>query len=255
MTSHSSHSTITIVILTHRADPRFINTLSSASWADQIIILDHHTQTDWRSVKIPANTTIIDVPKVSDFSVVRNSVWKSIATDWVLFLDSDEVITKELRTEIRSAMKREAIVGVSIPRRDIFLNQALHYGEVGNIRSLRLCRAGLGDWKGKVHEVLHVTGDVTTLNTPILHYPHQSIAQFVEKVSWYARLRAEELSKTKQFSLWQAVLFPLGKLVLNLVVKQGLRDGYRGIIYALVMSIHSLAVRANRYELEQKDER
>ena len=45
----------------------------------------------------------------------------------------------------------------------------------------------------------------------------------------------------------------VAKFVSNYWLKAGFLDGWRGLIYAVVMSIHSLAVRVFIYEQQQKN--
>src|SRR5580658_2536423 len=54
-----------------------------------------------------------------------------MAYDWILLLDADEVLTIQLKEEIRTAIQNPAIDGYSILLRTWFLGRVLRHGDVG----------------------------------------------------------------------------------------------------------------------------
>lgn len=241
---------LSIIILTHRNDEIFFHSLKSAQWSNDVIIVDSSSQNNWNKLQREFHFSIVKSGTIENFSSVRNEAMKKAKNDWIFFLDSDEVIGKELKKEIQENLNLVRVNGLDVQRQDFFLQQALHHGEVGNIKLLRLTRKKSGQWQGKVHEKFILKNQkVGHLKSPLYHYPHQSIHSFVAKVNDYTTIRAKELNDQHiKFSSFEMILKPIAKFIWNYFFKFGFLDGWRGLIYASAMSLHSLTVRIKLYE-------
>lgn len=221
---------LSVIIITHRSDQRFNQAVSSVNFADEIII-KHETV-------------------ITDFSKLKNSYLKLAKHEWVLFLDSDEVVSPALAAEIKQAITSNHINGFYIRRVDYFFGQPLHYGEVGNVWILRLAKKESVKFVRPVHEFAQVDGLAQRLTKPIYHHAHLSISEFYQKIIYYAGLEAESrFQKGIKFSWLEMVIYPLAKFTWNYFIKWGCLDGIRGFIYAFMMSLHSFIVRVRLYEL------
>ncbi len=243
---------ISAVILTKNVENNIIRCLKSLEWCDEIIVID-----DFSTDKTP---DIIKkyFPKVKtyqnkmngDFSGQRNFGLEKAEGEWVLFVDGDEEVSDKLKNEIQNSINNN-ISGYFIKRTDYFLGRWLKFGETGDLFLLRLAHKNKGVWKGKVHEIWEVGGKVDKLKNPLLHYPHPTISEFLEKINLYSSGRAEELyksgDKTNYISI---ILYPLGKFIYNYFVKLGFLDGMPGLILAIIMCFHSFLVRSKLFLLE-----
>lgn len=240
---------LSIVILANRNDKRFINSLKSAQIAKQVIVIDNNSQNDWVELKKYYEFKIIDhLETVTNFSKVKNSSLNEVKTKWVLFLDSDEILSENADTEINNIIQSDLFDAISINRLDYFLKKPLQYGETGNIQLIRLFKTKKGKFVRKVHEVVEHTGSVGEANFQILHYSHNSIKDFINKVSFYALLDSKTRSHSATENTLQLCIFPIGKFIFNYIFKLGFLDGYRGLVYAVIMSLHSFFVRVFYYE-------
>ena len=193
----------------------------------------------------------------NNFSEQRNFGLSKAIYEWVLFLDADERITKDLREEINSVLiedkKSKRYNGFFIPRRDTIWGKQLNHGEAGSIKLLRLARKGFAHWQGIVHEEWIVDGNVSALDNYILHFPHQTISEFLKEINFYTSLRAEELFERKEKpSVINIILYPKAKFINNYFLKLGFLDGIEGFIFSIFMSFHSFLVRGKLWLLWQK---
>lgn len=220
-----------------------------------VIILgqaDHpHLKKAINSVKFANQVEVITSSKeIADFAQARNQALRQAQYDWVLFLDSDEELDQNSIPEIEKLIRQDLVSGATIIRQDIFYHQPLKHGEAGHIKLLRLGRKKSFSWQRPVHEIAQVEGRVEQSQIKLLHYAHTSFDDFISSVSRYARLEAQyRHDQGKKFKLAELLFFPPGKFVVNYVVKLGFLDGWRGLGYAFMMSLHSFAVRVNQYEL------
>lgn len=240
------------VIITHRHDERFVAAVQSLPRPKQIIIVNNHPEP---LPKLPKSLPIIIVnhtAPITDFAVVRNQILTEVKTKWVFFLDSDEQVSPTLAKRFPQLLKNENIQGYAIKRLDFFQQQPLHHGEVGHVFLLRLAQTRSLSFIRPVHEVGQVIGQTTKIIQPIYHYSHQNISSFLTKINLYSTLIANQSSVPPKIIIFmQASCYPVAKFYWNYIVKLGFLDGFPGLIYASLMSWHSLLVRVKQYERHQ----
>ncbi len=130
----------------------------------------------------------------------------------------------------------------------------MRYGETGSIKLLRLAKKDSGIWEGKVHERWKVKGKVWELKNPLLHCPHQTISEFLSEINFYSTIRTQELfDQGVKTSVWQIIIYPLGKFIQNYFFKRGFLDGIPGFVVATIMSFHSFLVRGKLWQLWEKN--
>ncbi len=240
---------LSIVIITNRIDEKFEAALQSAQFAKEIIVVDNTNQTDWEKLKKEYSTKILQYPeKITDFSKIRNFSLEFVQTPWVLFLDSDETLPVNSQDEIQKIIDQNIYDAVNIKRTDYFLDKPLQFGEAGNIWLTRLFKTNIGKFSRAVHEILEFEGKLGTANFVISHFSHNSIKEFLEKITSYAYMESKSRTYSNSENTFQMCLYPIGKFILNYFFRLGFLDGYRGLTYAVMMSLHSFFVRVFYYE-------
>lgn len=247
-------SNITAVILTKNEEKNIVDCLETLAWAKEVIVLDDFSTDRTAEIARLKGATILKRDLGKDFSKQRNYALSKCKTEWVLFVDADERVTRELKEEIDGAIKMSGFLGFYIKRRDILWGKALRYGETGNAKFLRLAKRESGKWAGTVHERWVVNGKIRTLNNFLLHYPHQSVSEILKEINFYTDIRAVELRNSSiNSSLFQIIFYPLGKFIVNYIFKLGFLDGERGIIISSMMSFHSFLVRGKLWLMLKKN--
>ncbi len=244
---------ISVIILTHRNDARFLKALKSAQFAQEVLIIDHQSHNNWSELQRQYRFKVISIKGlIRDFSQVRNLGLAKAAYTWVFFLDSDEFIPVSSQAHINKVIQDNQASGVRVRRLDIFLGQPIYHGEPGHTYLLRMGKKQLMKFVRPIHEIATMAGNITHSSIVIHHFAHPSIEQFIDKVASYSLMEAEyQLSQKRRFSIFELCVYPCAKFVSNYWLKAGFLDGWRGLIYAMVMSIHSLAVRVFIYEQQQ----
>jgi len=240
---------ISAIILTKNEEKNIKKCLESVKWCDEIIIIDDESSDQTLEIAKKYKTTIYTNTLNNDFSAQRNFGLSKAKNDWVLFVDADEVVSDALAYEISNAIgikdrNLKNFNGFYIKRSDFIWGRMLKYGETGNMQLLRLGRKGSGIWDSKTHEKWEVEGLIGKLINPILHFPHQTLGEFLKEINFYTDIRAKELrDKNAKTFFWSILLYPLGKFVVNYIFKRGFMDGMQGLVFAIVMSFHSFLVR------------
>jgi len=240
---------ISVVILTKNEEQNIGKCLESVKWCDEIIIVDDKSSDKTIEIAKKYKTSIYINSLNGNFSSQRNFGLSKAKNEWILFIDSDEIVSDALAYEISNAvgLKDQNLGnfnGFYIKRSDFIWGKQLKYGETGGMKILRLGRKGKGVWKGMAHERWHIEAPVGSLINPIFHFPHGDLEEFLKEINFYTDIKARELGnkKTNVF-FWTILLYPLGKFMVNYILKRGFMDGMPGLILAVIMSFHSFLVR------------
>ncbi len=164
---------------------------------------------------------------------------------WVLNLDSDESLNDALRASIADVVRADdsAKDGWELNRKTWFLGDFLHHTFQPEWR-LRLVRGGVGRYVGSgadrkaVHERLEVPGAVGRLQGFCRHDSWVDVNDMLLRTVKYAHWAAE--SKPRGGRAFDLLVRPGAAVFKQLVLKQGFRDGPRGVIAAGGMGASTL---------------
>ncbi|MBI3985148.1 MAG: glycosyltransferase family 2 protein [Candidatus Levybacteria bacterium] len=250
---------LSVVILTKNEEKNIFDCLETVLWADEIVIVDDFSTDRTLEVIKSLENKKIKIYKNSlngDFSKQRTFGLSKTTKKWVLFIDADERITSQLREEINTMIinsKESNTQGYYIQRKDVLWGKTLNKGETGNIKFLRLAKRDSGIWFGKIHETWQINGKTDEFENYLIHFPHPTVDEFLEEINFYSTIRAKDLYGQKIRSSFISILnYPLGKFVLNFMLKRGFQDGLEGLVFAIMMSFHSFLVRSKLWLLWQK---
>jgi hypothetical protein len=239
---------LSVIILAHSSDQKLRAAIHSVHWAAEVLLI--WTGEDKAPIFSDRSVHLISMPgRIFDFARVRNDAIKHASNEWIFFLDSDEVVGAETPQQIAQHLDEQNIAGVMIRRRDFFLGKEMKWGEVKNVKIVRLARKEKIQFSRDVHEIAQVDGRVVESMITIDHYSHDSVSKFLQKIISYAQIEKDlRLKRQEKISFWQMILWPVGKFLWNFFFLLGFLDGWRGLIYATIMSLHSFTVRALVYE-------
>ena len=254
-------SKLSVVISAYNEENKIASCLESAGFADEIIFVDNLSTDKTEEIarkytkniyKQKNDPTCIDLQKNFGFSKATG--------DWILSLDADEEISPELKDEIKKVLdnrqssivnRKSNVNGYWIPRKNYIFGKWIEHSGWYPDYQLRLFRKGKGKYTNKhVHEDLGVDGETASLKNHIIHHNYNTIADFINKtVNIYAVNEAEEkLRKGYSFSYFDVIRFPLGEFLSRFFARKGHKDGFHGLVLALLMAFYHLIVFAFIWE-------
>jgi glycosyltransferase involved in cell wall biosynthesis len=240
---------VSAVVLSKNEEENIKQCLSSLNWCEEIIVIDDFSDDNTRQIAKELGAQVFKHRLEHNFAKQRNYGLKKARSEWVLFVDADEIVSDALRKEITEKLNsKPGVNGFYIPRKDFFLGKWMKWGEVMGIKLLRLGKRKTGEWIRPVHEIWEIKGAKDFFNNFLLHYPHPTVSEFLKELNYYSFLRSDELQRQGETSSVSQVLFyPLGKFIYNYFLKFGLIDGLQGFILCCCMSIHSFLVRSKLF--------
>ena len=202
-----------------------------------------------------------------------------LAFDWILLLDADEVLTPELREEMRRAIQDPAVNGYYIALDMHFLGRRLRHSGA-NFWKLSLFRKGLGRYECRlqdqdknmadmeVHEHVAVAGATSRLVHPLQHHNVESLFRYIQKHNEYSNWEArvwldgggpDEIQPAfwgsqAQRRRWLRKRFlmipgsPALYFLYKYVFRLGFLDGVPGLIYCVFQGVQFFHIKAKVYE-------
>ncbi len=246
---------LSVAIITYNEEENLPRTLEAIrDIAEEIIIVDSHS-TD-KTVEIAKNFGAkVFVEDWKGFRDQKNSALEKCNKDWILFLDADEVVSKELKEEIVNAIKTKKADGFYINRKTYYIGRFLnHIWQPDWV--LRLVKKDANPrWEGgNIHEYLKIDGKTDKLKGYLYHYTYKDLNDHFNKSLKYAKLSAEEMHKNgKKFKLHKLIINPLWAFFRQYFIKLGFLDGIRGLSVSMSYLFSTFLKYLFLWELEQKD--
>lgn len=192
--------------------------------------------------------------KFDNFENQKNWAALKAKGDWILSLDADEEIPKELAEEIREAVRANKYAGYLIPRRNFILGKEIKHSRWSPDTHIWLWKKGFGIWKGEVHEEVKVNGTIGQLKNSKIHYSHETVSEIIKSNNFYSTLLAESLFKEKvKFSFFKMFWKAFFEFNVRFVYKFGFLDGWRGFVLAYLMAVYQLMVFIKLWELRKPE--
>ena len=237
--------TISSCIICLNEETNIKRCLESSKWADEIIVVDSMSRD--RTVEIAKEYTDKVYQRAwSGYADQKNFAASKATGEWIFSIDADEEISQSLRYEVRKEIeKQDAKDGYRIPRLSFYQGRWIKHSGFYPDRQLRLFRRNRGYWIGKrVHERVHVNGEVGFLKSSLLHYPYGgTISGQLQTVDKFSTLLAQNLfEEGKRYDPLLLLLRPPLKFIEVYFLRLGLLDGLAGFVIALT-SAYALFVR------------
>lgn len=237
---------VTAVILTKNEESNIKRCLDSLAWVDEVVVVDDFSSDSTTKIAKNYGAKIYERELSENFANSRNFGISKSSNDWILFVDADEIISSDLAMGIKT-IKPSGKTAYLVKRNDHLWGRELRHGDVKNVWITRLVKKNTGMWERRVHEVWisNSSSKMDKLAGEIKHFPHSNVGEFVESVRKYALLHAKVLHKQGvKSSIWQVILYPVGKFMYNYFIKLGFLDGTVGFVHAMMMSFHSFIARS-----------
>lgn len=236
---------LSVAIATYNEERKLGACLASvSSWGDEIVLVDGGSTDNTIAIAKEHNVRIIQTDNPPIFHINKQKALDACRGEWILQLDADEVVTEELRNEIKRTIKNSDVHGFYLPRKNFFCNHWLRKGGQYPDLLIRLVRRGKAHFPCKsVHEQIAVDGSVGYLNNPLLHVAFDTIGEYWRKANTYIDLTVGEMHRNnlpKNPLIWfiYNAVKPSATFFLIFFRHKGFIDGYWGFLFALFSALH-----------------
>jgi glycosyltransferase involved in cell wall biosynthesis len=252
-------------------------------FAKKVVVIDSASKDNTRQIAEDFGAEVINFEWDGKFPKKRNWYLRNHTPDtkWILFLDADEYINDEFKTELINALQRDDKVGYWLRYTIYFLGKKLKGGYP--LHKLALFKVGNGEYEQidedhwsnldmEVHEHPILNGKTGVLKNKIDHQDFGGISHYIAKHNEYASWEAARFLKTyrnpeiaskwtfKQrlkYRLMRSIFIGPAYFLGSFILLGGFRDGARGWAFAtLKMSYFNevyCKIREMKYTMARSD--
>lgn len=247
-------SGISVLLPTYNCAEVVRNTLESVEWADEILVVDSFSTDSTLDVCREYGARIIQ-HEYQNSAKQKNWAIPQCSHEWVLQIDSDEVMEPGLKEEVQVLVANcpPTTAGFRIPFKHHVLGEWMRVCGLYPEHHLRLFRRDAGQFEDKeVHAHVRLCGEVGVTQHHILHFGMPNISKQLSNLDRYSRYQADQMRKCgKQFRVTDVVLRPAAAFIYWWIAKQGFRGGRRGLVLAAYSAMSVFWAYAKLWEIRE----
>jgi glycosyltransferase involved in cell wall biosynthesis len=279
----SSTVPVSVVLPVLNEERNLAQALESVAWAAEVFVVDSGSTDSTVAIAETHGAKVVPFQYSSDGP--KKKAWSLKALpfshDWALYLDGDERVPTELRSEIERAVTSGSHDGYYLSREFIFRGRELRSNRPDwNLRLFRHKLASLedlglshleGTGDNEIHEHFVLEGSTGFLKSALLHDDYRGIGPWVERHNRYAtweahlnqRLRSEPIilkpsalrDPTSRNRMMRRIWVrlpgrPLLRFLLWYIGKRSILEGWNGFQYAFLMAWYEFVISVKVTELE-----
>lgn len=222
---------ISVTVLAKNSEKYLKEVLKSLAPFGEVILYD--TGSTDKTIEIAQSFPNVRVHKAQfiGFGPTHNMATAATKNQWVLSIDSDEIVSPELIRSIADEQIDPKSV-YSFPRHNYFNGKFIKWCGWYPDRQIRLYNKTKTKFSDdQVHEaIISQSMRHVALQGPIIHYSYGTLADFLSKMQSYSSLFASQNQGKKKSSLAKALSHGAFAFFKSYVLKRGFMGGYEGYV-------------------------
>ncbi len=244
-------NSISAIIIAKNAENLIVDCIESLDFCDEILVVDN-TSID-RTVDIAkAHHAKVVITDTKSFAKQRNLGLKAAASQWILYVDTDERVTPELARNLLAITQRDqTFVAYKITRQNFYFGNFPWPKQELLERFFK--RDSLIEWYGELHESPKIRGNIGIVDGLLLHYTHRDLTSMLEKtIEWSqveAKLRFD--AHHPQMTWWRFFRVIITGFYRSYITQQGYKAGTMGIVESIYQAFSMFITYARLWELQE----
>ena len=246
-------------ILVKNAQDTIEECLRSLACFDEIILLDNGSDDGTLEIARRFENVRIYQSEFIGFGALKNLAIGHAKHEWILSIDSDEVLEPDTLREIQALLSSPTLEPhhiFALPRKNLYQNEWIkacgwHPDFVWRLFNKTFTRFN----DNLVHEsiILPPNAKLTKLKSGIKHYAAPNMESIITKMNRYTTFSAQEKHKSgKRASMLGAIARFWLTFFKDYLLRGGFRYGYKGFVIALLNANGAFFRYAKLYELQSK---
>ncbi len=228
---------------------------SLKSWCDEVLVVDQQSSDDTQRIARACGAKVIEVEATGYVEIIREMSVAMTEHDWVMVLDSDEVVHPTLGRRLRQIAETGEANVVRIPRRNIILGREMEHGQWWPNAKRRFFHKDHIDIRVEMHGGFHAAPGATEIMLPmdrdccLWHFSYHNIADVVWKSQRYTTVQAWQRARSGRRPgprRWFRVA--LRQAWKEFVGGRAWKDGAPGIAVSVVRIMDRFLVQAKQWD-------
>lgn len=229
--------------------------LKCLRFCDEIIIVDMESTDE--TIEIAKNYTdkIFTHKAMGYVEPARNFAISKSTKKWILIVDADERIPKNLAAKMIEIVQEDKADFVRLPRKNIVFGQWLQHSRWWPDYNIRFFKKGSVEWQDEIHSVPVTSGVGINLEAEeqysLEHHHYKTIDEYFTRSLRYSNQQAKELIKSGyKFDPVDLITKPIGEFISRFFAGEGYKDGLHGLVVSLLQLFSILLVYLKVWEQE-----
>ena len=244
---------VTVTIITKNEAAHIGAAIDSASWADEIIVVDSGSDDD--TVALAAAKGVrVESRTWTGWVDQKNFAASLAANDWIFSLDADERVTSGLAHEIRGLLNDDTPhAAYKVPRVTFHLGRWIRTTDFYPDYQTRLYDRRAARWSGLyVHESVTAIGNVGRLTQELQHYSYTDLSDHLDRINAYSTLAARQMyERGRRAGAFDLLVQGPAAFLRNYVLRRGVLDGSAGLLLSAVNAYSVFLKFAKLWELQR----
>lgn len=240
---------LSVCIICKNEEKKIEACLASVAWADEIILLDSGSTDNTIDIATRHTKNIHVRDDWAGFGEQRRRAEDLASNSWIFALDSDEIVTDELRTEIQEQLLLAQPENVYVLNRlTNFCGKFIYHSGWYPDPIARIYNKNHYRYNTKlVHESLECDGAIkVNLTKNLLHYTFDDLNNYLIKRNKYAAEWAKERYKNgKRAHILKAISSSCFAFIRHYFLRRGFLDGHTGLLISVIQMQYTF----NKYML------
>jgi glycosyltransferase involved in cell wall biosynthesis len=237
---------LSVLVITLNEELNIKSFLEDIDFADEIIVIDSYSKDQTISIAQTFSNVKVIQNEFVNFTAQRNFAINQATYPWILFMDADERLTPDLKSEIIATVNSVNPASAYFFKRTfMFKKEKLRFSGWQTDKIFRLFDKNKCYYTEDrlVHEKLKVDGRIETLNPKLIHFSYTDFKSYKNKMRSYGLLKAKEKHiKGLKPTLFMTVIHPLYTFLYQYIIRLGFLDGRKGITICY-LNAYSVLVR------------
>ncbi|QKF82555.1 glycosyltransferase family 2 protein [Halarcobacter ebronensis] len=224
---------ISAVVLAKNSENTLEKTLEALKGFDDVVVYDNGSIDNTVQIARKYSNVNLIEGEFRGFGWTKNRASSFAKNDWILIIDSDEVVDSKLFETLKNKKLDDNTV-YKLNFKAFYKDIQVKYCGWNNQKIKRLYNKKFTKYNSNdVHEDIITDGfKIEELEGNVEHYSYQSISQFVIKADYYSSLYAKNNVGKKKSSPTKAFFNAMYSFFRTYFLKKGFLDGYVGLIIA-----------------------
>jgi hypothetical protein len=175
---------------------------SLKSWCDEVLVVDQQSSDDTQRIARACGARVVEVDATGYVEIIREMSVGLTEHEWVMVLDSDEIVHPNLGRRLREIAETGEADVVRIPRRNVILGRELEHGQWWPNAKRRFFHKDWVDIRVEMHGGFHAASGANEIMLPmdrdccLWHFSYHNIADVVWKSQRYTTVQAWQRSRS-----------------------------------------------------------